>query len=411
MADWESLKGKPYNISVGKTSTEALDSSTDSSEICFTKDGNIVFNGVKYIPTPQEGTNGTSSNYVYSVSNTSDKAHNVLSGTFKVYQYNGKIRVTHKLWGSTTDYSDGIYYSADFPKVNSGADGAADHYVHARLMNHTLTEANSTTDAVKVNYTNFAASGNKTLTLTAATSAKAGVMTVDHVNALAQAQTDVSDITTRLVCIAGQTNHVTLSELDSLSTARDQGWYRISDGANKGHVLVSVLPTCGYVTQMIFGAYTIKDGVLSGEHTHENNTILVRSFSVLKDNKLSWSAWRYYQQTFLKTDNSTTDDGEDWTYGHTKIDNIVNTLGAFTINQGERGTSSVDINYTSLADGSTKSFTLGQVTSAKAGLMGTLHLQHLNEAYSAIKKLATSSQDGLMSKEDKAFLDSLKAKT
>lgn len=387
MADWETLKGKPYNISVGKTSAEALDSSTEPSEICFTKDGNIVFNGKKYIPTAQSGVSGDSTNYVYSTQSTSDKPHNVLSGVFKVYQYNTKIRVCHKMWGSSSDYSDGQYYSCDFPVVNNGADGAADHYVHARLMNHTLTEANSTTDAVRVNYTNFAASGNKTLTLTAATTAKAGVMTVDHVNALAQAQTDVSDMSTRLNAIVGQTNHVTLSELNNLSTVRDQGWYRISDGANKGHVLVSVLPTCGYVTQLLFGAYTIKDGVLSGEHTHENNTILVRTFSVLKDSQLTWSDWRYYQQTFLKTDNSAQDDGEAWTYGHTKIDNIVSNLNSFSIEQGERAENSVTINYSNPADGTSKSFSINQVTSAKAGLMGTTHLLHLNQAYNGVTEL------------------------
>lgn len=387
MADWETLKGKPYNISVGKTSAEALDSSTDSSEICFTKDGNIVFNGVKYVPTPQQGVCGTSSNYVYSVQSTSDKTHNVLSGNFKVYQYNGKIRVCHKLWGSTNDYSDGQYYSSDFPVVNSSSDGAMDHYVYARVLNHTLTEANSTTDTVLVNYTNFSVSGNKTLTLTAATSAKAGVMTVDHVNALAQAQTDVSDITSRLVAIVGQTNHVTLSELDNLSTAKSQGWYRISDGGNMGHVLVSLLPGCRYVTQLLFGAYTIKDGVLSSDHVHENNTILVRTFSVLKDGQQTWSDWRYYQQTFLKTDNSTQDDGEAWTYGHTKIDNIVSNLNAFSIDQGDRAENLVNINYTNPADGTTKSFSINQATSAKAGLMGTTHLLHLNQAYSGVTEL------------------------
>lgn len=144
------------------------------------------------IPSAQVGTSGTNKNYVYSKVGTPQ--NEVLSGTFKVYQYNSKVRVTHKLWGSTTDYADGMYHSADFPTVNGGADGAMDHYVHARLMNHTLVEANSTTDAVKVNYTNFAASGNKTLTLTAATSAKAGVMTVDHVQKLDGAIVMVNDL-------------------------------------------------------------------------------------------------------------------------------------------------------------------------------------------------------------------------
>lgn len=52
-----------------------------------------------------------------------------------------------------------------------------DKYVFARVLNHNLAEGQSTTDKVIVNYTNFAESGNKVLTLTAATTAKAGVMT------------------------------------------------------------------------------------------------------------------------------------------------------------------------------------------------------------------------------------------
>lgn len=144
------------------------------------------------IPKPQDGTDGYKEVYIYS--HQSDKTRQALSAVFKVYQYNGRIRITHKQWGSTSDYSDGKYYSADMPTVNSGADGAADHYVHARILNHTLVEANSTTDAVKVNYTNFASSGNKTLTLTAATSAKAGVMTVDHVHRLDGAEVKIGDL-------------------------------------------------------------------------------------------------------------------------------------------------------------------------------------------------------------------------
>lgn len=162
---------------------------TDTSKIGTWSDWRVFF---EEVPTVQTSVNGTNKNYVYSKVGT--QQNEVLSGTFKVYQYNGKIRVTHKLWGSTTDYADGMYHSADFPTVNSSSDGAMDHNVHARILNHTLTEGNSTTNSVLVNYTNFSASGNKTLTLTAASSAKAGVMTVDHVQKLDGAIVMVNDL-------------------------------------------------------------------------------------------------------------------------------------------------------------------------------------------------------------------------
>lgn len=134
------------------------------------------------IPKPQDGTDGYKEVYIYS--HQSDKTRQALSAVFKVYQYYGHIRITHKQWGSTSDYSDGKYYSADMPTANSGADGVMSKEHFSRLNNTTFGEANSTTDKVAINYPNYASGGNKTMYITAATSAKAGVMTTDHVKQL-----------------------------------------------------------------------------------------------------------------------------------------------------------------------------------------------------------------------------------
>ena len=73
-----------------------------------------------------------------------------------------------------------------------------DPYVFARIWNNTLSEVNSTTTEVKINYTNYAASGNKTLTISGASSAKAGVMTVAQYNSLLKAVQDIAELRGRI---------------------------------------------------------------------------------------------------------------------------------------------------------------------------------------------------------------------
>ena len=58
------------------------------------------------------------------------------------------------------------------------------HSIGVRLRNTTLKEVNSTTQAVNITYPNYKDGSTQVLTLSAATSAKAGVMTASHVNSL-----------------------------------------------------------------------------------------------------------------------------------------------------------------------------------------------------------------------------------
>lgn len=303
------------------------------------------------LPTAQSGTSGTKNNYVYSVPNSGSQE--VLSGTFKVYQYNGKVRVTHKLWGSTTDYADGMYHSADFPKVNSGADGAADHFVHARLMNHTLVEANSTTDAVKVNYTNFADSGNKTLTLTAATSAKAGVMTVEQVKKL-------GDLNNRVINLESTEAGKRLRKIES--HYKDLGHFDTeTDALNK----ITDLSVCADEDLLhAHLTYTLDDG-------SKSSLILVQEIEGKWSRQIIVNHTKVFQRTiyFKTTERTELDWKENWNYLF---------CDRLEWNASQR-------KYVPSQFGNT-----------------------FNSEYTDQIPLASDSVDGLMSKEDKALLAKIK---
>lgn len=228
-----------------------------------------------------------------------------------------------------------------------------------------------------------------------ASESNSGVMTAEHVAQL-------SDLNKRLSLIVGNASSVTLSELDNLNTAAHQGWYRIKD--NFGHVLVSRMPICRKVTQLLFGAYTIKDGVLSGEHANENNTILVRYYgATIAHPNGEWSEWRYYQQTFLKTDNSTTDNGEEWTYGHSKIDEIISSIP--TVQTSVQGTnknyvySKVGTAQNEVLSGTFKVYQYNGKIRVTHKLWGSTTDYSDGMYYSADFPTANTGADGAMSKD------------
>lgn len=148
------------------------------------------------VPTAQTGVVGNNQQYVYSVS--SDNTHAVMSGTFKAFQYNGQCLIRHKFWGSTNDYTDGQYTTCEIPKVTTGANGVFEAAMLVRLRNTTLTEVNSTTDKVVVSYPNYANGSTKSLEISKATTAKAGVMTAEQVSALEQATTDIASLNSNM---------------------------------------------------------------------------------------------------------------------------------------------------------------------------------------------------------------------
>lgn len=169
------------------------------------------------IPTPQTTTQGTNRNYVYS--NSADSPHGILSGTFKAFQNSGRCYIRHKFWGSSNDYADGQYVTSEIPYVTTGANGVFEAAMLVRLRNTTLTEVSSTTTAVNITYPNYANGSTKTLTLTPATTAKAGIMTTAHVNDLNNCKATVSDLNNRVINLESTEASKRLAKIEADITA------------------------------------------------------------------------------------------------------------------------------------------------------------------------------------------------
>lgn len=148
---------------------------------------------VSEVPVVQTNTNGSVGQYIYA--SDTDSTKYVLSGVGKVFQNGGNLKLRFKLWGSgNTSYDDGKCKTLDFPRVTSGADGVMNHNVYGRVLNHSIYIGTNTQTTVNINYTDFAASGKKTLAIGPATTAKAGCMTVAHVNALNSLASHIVDL-------------------------------------------------------------------------------------------------------------------------------------------------------------------------------------------------------------------------
>ena len=136
----------------------------------------------KVVPTAQTTPDGNSKQYIYSDSTT--KNHSVLCGDFKVFQNSGQCLLRFAIWGGDTSTS-GKYITREIPVANTSSNGLFDKEYLKRLRNATLTEsADTSTTEVKITYPNYADGSTKTLTLTSATSAKAGILTTSTYNTI-----------------------------------------------------------------------------------------------------------------------------------------------------------------------------------------------------------------------------------
>lgn len=138
------------------------------------------------VPVAQTDTNGTVGKYVYSY--PTDPNRQVLSGNFKVICVSNGVEIQHRIWGAP-EYTDEVTKKYKIPIVNPSQYGVMNKDVFKRVLYHTHYESGSTTTAVKIKYTNYETGGTNDLTITAASSAKAGVMTADQYNKYLQIAT------------------------------------------------------------------------------------------------------------------------------------------------------------------------------------------------------------------------------
>lgn len=308
------------------------------------------------IPQPQSGTDGYKEVYIYS--HQSDKTRQALSAVFKVYQYNGRIRITHKQWGSTSDYSDGKYYSAEMPTASTSADGVMSKDYVSRLNNTTFGEANSTTDKVAINYPNYASGGNKTMYITAATSAKAGVMTAAQYNQL-KSLSDAK-LNSRVTNLESTEAGTRLAKIEK--HYKYLGHFDSEDAALAKLIDLSVCAN----TELLHAHLTYDDG----SHT-ESSIILIQSVSGSECRQI-----------------------------------IYNKTKAF-----HRGVHFTNVNRTEISYKEEWQFLFGdrlQWSTDGHKYVLSQFGQGFNHSITDPVPLATSTVDGLMSKEDKALLDKIK---
>lgn len=126
--------------------------------------------------TAQNGVQGTSENYVYS--SASDETRTVLSGKMWIRQ-NGAYDqfLCFKHWGATNDTSESQCSQVMLPKAWIGGTGLLRWDIYRRLDAFELREQNSTATEVKIVTPIFTTGGTRELSISQATTAKAGVMT------------------------------------------------------------------------------------------------------------------------------------------------------------------------------------------------------------------------------------------
>lgn len=136
------------------------------------EEGNLVVYGA----TAQDGVQGTSKNYVYS--SPSDETRTVLSGKLWIYQhgdYNQFLRFKH--WGAANDTAETDCSQVQLPNAWTGGTGLLRYDIYRRLDEFKLREQNSTATEVKIVTPIFTTGGTRELSISQATTAKAGVMT------------------------------------------------------------------------------------------------------------------------------------------------------------------------------------------------------------------------------------------
>ncbi len=146
---------------------------------------------VTNIPTVQSTVNGATSNYVYSTGNKSLDSV-MAAGSTGLLQNGGALIFRAHLWNPQG--LSGEYFSTPVPCATTGNNGAMSKDVFSRLgSNASIYESSPAQDSVTVSYPNWATGGNRTFTLNAATTARAGVMTVAMVKRLSAAETASSE--------------------------------------------------------------------------------------------------------------------------------------------------------------------------------------------------------------------------
>lgn len=128
-------------------------------------------------PKVQNSTQGTSGRYIYS---TGGDQNTYTAITSKIWTYthnDGHLFLRFKHWGGNNDTNFTNASQVMLPQVWVGGDGVLHRSVYKRIDAFSLREENSTATEVNIVTPIFTTGGTRSFTISAATTAKAGVMT------------------------------------------------------------------------------------------------------------------------------------------------------------------------------------------------------------------------------------------
>lgn len=133
----------------------------------------------KMVPTLQSGAVGDEKKYIYSKGG-SDNTHTVLSGKIWIYQHSDRNQfLRFKHWGGANNTAQQDYSQVMLPNAWTGGNGLIRYDIYSRLDAFELREQNSTATEVKIITPIFTTGGTRELSISQATTAKAGVMTAE----------------------------------------------------------------------------------------------------------------------------------------------------------------------------------------------------------------------------------------
>ncbi len=128
-------------------------------------------------PTAQTGPSGTKTSYIYSAGSDQD-TKTLVTSKFWIYKHsNFNLFLRFKHWGANNDEAEENYSQVQLPNAWTQSNGLLRRDIYARLDAFELREQNSTATEVKIVTPIFTTGGTRELSISQATTAKAGVMT------------------------------------------------------------------------------------------------------------------------------------------------------------------------------------------------------------------------------------------
>lgn len=274
-----------FTLNTGGTALASINDTASTRNVIVR-----YFNGTKWQPwrplqpQKQESYSGNTGNYVYS-EGTTDNTRTILSSKLWIYKHgDNNLFLRFKHWGASNDTAETNYSQVMLPNAWVGSNGLMRYDVYKRLDSFNLFEQNSTATEVKVVTPIFTTGGTRALTLTQATSAKAGIMTAAQATQLSGLDMYLHPGTDNLSTIEALN-----SILDSTGPGAPQGTHLIKCFGIPLTVTLAMLNISDQVLMMtITGSITTTDDAtaLATINAPGHYTTLVRYYQNGK-----WGKW------------------------------------------------------------------------------------------------------------------------